>query len=498
AFVSPAEPTMTATDTPAVPPPPAPRPDPARDASASAPSIPRPVDHTSARGWPWWALLVRGLAVLILIGAGAAVFGMLRASAPTLNVDEAQRSQTRVLIYEPVAVPVQRPFRGYGTARALDATNVPARVTATVASVPPTILDGARVEAGDVLVELDPTDFSAEAQRLDAALSELDATLDQIDSQEARLTERLALEEEDLTITANELARVQRLADRNVANDQDLDRARSAELASRRSVTLTRETLDALPPRRAGIAAQRAGLEAQRTLAQENLQRTTIVAPIAGVLQSVAVEPGESVAPGQQVARIVDPKVIEVPIALPAASQSAVRLGDVVKLRPTNDSARAFEATVARVSPEIDPQSRSLTVYALRDQTQSAPEDRLAPGTFVEADVLTGDLSPRLVIPRRAIRRQRVQAIVPNEAGVPTLVSVSIDPLFPLRMELPATGLTDDEWAVLPDDALPEDTAILATGSSTLLDGQAVTPVTITDPPRPHPTDGDPQLPGAE
>ncbi|MEM1445401.1 MAG: HlyD family efflux transporter periplasmic adaptor subunit [Planctomycetota bacterium] len=466
---------MTATDTPAVPSSHAPPTAPAREPATPAPrpSAPPP------RRWPWWTMIVRGLAVLILIGAGGAVFSLLRATAPTLDADEAQRARTRVLTYVPVAVPVQRPFRGYGTARALDATNVPARVTATVASVPTNILDGARVEAGDVLVQLDPTDFTAEAERLDAALAELDATLAQIDTQEARLTERLALEEEDLAIAAAELARVQRLADRNVATDQDLDRARSAELATRRAVTLTRETLDALPPRRAGIAAQRAGLEAQRTLARENLQRTTIVAPITGVLQSVEVEPGESVAPGQQVARIVDPDVIEVPIALPAASQSAVRVGDVVKLRPTNDPARAFEATVARVSPEVDPQSRSLTVFALRDQADADANFRLAPGTFVEADVLTGDETPRLVVPRRAIRKQRIQAVIPDDDGIPTLVSVSIDPLFPLRMPLPTTGLADDEWAVLPDDALPASTAILATGSSSLLDGQPVTPVPV-------------------
>ncbi|MEM1097316.1 MAG: HlyD family efflux transporter periplasmic adaptor subunit [Planctomycetota bacterium] len=474
---------MTATDTPAVPPPPAPGPSPSPVAPPSpAPTGPSAQDRAaSVPRLPWWTLLIRLVLAVALIAGGAAVFSFLQSTAPTLDADEAQRARTRVLTYVPVAVPVQRPFRGYGTARALDATNVPARVTATVASVPQEILDGASVAAGDVLVQLDRTDFTAEADRLDAALSELDATLDQLDSQETRLTERLSLEEEDLRITADELARVQRLADRNVATDQDLDRARSAELAARRAVTLTRETLDALPPRRAGIAAQRSGLEAQRTLAQENLRRTTIVAPIAGVLQSVAVEPGESVAPGQQVARIVDPAVIEVPVALPAASQSAVRVGDTVRLRPTNDPARAFEAKVSRVAPEVDPQSRSLTVFALRDQADARPEDRLAPGTFVEADVLTGDATPRLVVPRRAIRKQRVQAVIPDEAGVPTLVSLPITPLFPLRAELPATELTDDEWAVLPDDALPTGTAILATGSSTLLDGQAVTPVPMGD-----------------
>ncbi|MEM8781391.1 MAG: HlyD family efflux transporter periplasmic adaptor subunit [Planctomycetota bacterium] len=492
---------MTATDTPAVSPPTAPRPAPTRDVAGASrpPHVPK---HPSSRG-PWWTLPVRVVAVVLLIGTGAGVFAALRATAPTLDADDAQRARTRVLTYTPVTVPVQRPYRGYGTARALDATNVPARVTATVASVPPEILDGARVQAGDVLAQLDPTDFRAEVARLDAALAESDASLEQLDTQQSRLEERLEIEKQDLKIALDELARVNRLNERNVATDQDLDRARSVVLQTRRAANLTQEVLDALPPRRTGIAAQRAGLDAQRRLAQENLQRTTIVAPLAGVLQSVAVEPGESVAPGQQVARIVDPDVIEVPIALPAAAQASVRVGDRVTLRPTNMTDRGFEAVVSRVAPEVDPQMRALTVYAVRDQTQAPADQRLAPGTFVQVDVLTGDPTPRLVIPRRAIRRQRVQAVIPDDAGVPTVVSLAVEPLFPLRQALPDTGLTDDEWAALPDDALPAGTPILATGSSTLLDGQAVTPVPVRNrlspPAAPAPAGDAPDadLPGA-
>ena len=474
---------MTVTDTHAATPPPAPS---AAQRPARAVALPERATTASPAPAPprrpWWTLVVRGVTVVVLIAIGAGLFAILRATAPSLDQADAQRARTRVLVYSPVAVPVQRPFRGYGTARALDATNVPARVTATVVSVPDGILDGAFVEAGDVLVRLDPSDFSAEVERLDAALSELDATLAQLDTQEAHLIERLELEEQDLDIAGAELARVRRLAERNVANDQDLDRARSADLAARRSLTLTREALDALPPRRRGVAAQRAGLEAQRRIAEQNLERTTITAPIAGVLQSVAVEPGESVAPGQQVARIVDPAVIEVPLSLPAISQSAVRVGDAVTMRPTHDPKRSYEARVARVAPEVDPQSRSLTVFAVLEQRDTSATDRLAPGTFVEADVLTGQPTPRLVVPRRAIRKQRVQAIINDATGVPTVVSLPIEPLFPLRVSLPATGLDDDQWAVLRDDALPADTMILATGSSTLLDGQPVTPVPVTPP----------------
>ncbi len=453
---------------------------------ATEPVAPSPVSDTSPSPpgdddtLPLRALLFRVLLIVAVLALGSAIFYGLFAAAPRLDTATAEQVRTRVLTYTPKPFPVQRPYRGYGTARALDATNVPARVSATVESVPERILEGATVRRGELIAQLDDRDFRAEVDRLDAALAEVEANAAQLDTQETRLRERLEIENEDIQIAEDELARVRRLTERNVTSEQDVDRARNLLLIARRARTQTQEQLDALPPRRAALNAQRQGLQAQRRIADRNYERTRVTASIAGVLQAVDVEPGESVQPGQRVARVVDPRIIEVPLQLPAAARAALSPGNRVVLRPTNRPGVTYDAELSRVAPEDDQQTRTVTAYALLNQEDASPNDRLAPGTFVEADVFTGDATPRVVVPRRALRKQRVQAVVDAD-GVPTIQSRPVEVLYPLRGVVPETGLADDQWAVLADDALPAGTAILATASSSLLDGEPVVPVAVNE-----------------
>ncbi len=425
---------------------------------------------------PLRVLLFRGVLIVLILALGVAVFAGLMAQAPKLDTADLAQVRTRVVVFTPRPVPVQRQWRGYGTARALDATNVPARITATIDAIPQRILEGASVDLGELLVKLDDRDFRAEVDRLDAALAQVDAQLDQLDTQQRRLEERLGFETEDVQIAEEELARIRNLAERNVTSTQDVDRARSLLLASQRARTQTRETLDALPSRRAAFAAQRQGSEAQRSMADRNYERASITAPIAGVLQSVDVEPGEAVAVGQRVARIVDPRIIEVPVRLPAAARRFIAVGDAVVLRPTNQAGRSFEAQISRIAPEDDDQTRTVTAYALLNQEDLSANEQLAPGAFVEADISSGDAAPRLVVPRRSLRKRRVQTVVQVE-GVSTILNVPVEVLFPFRGALTGTGLDDDQWAVLADGALPTGTAILATASSSVLDGEAVQPI---------------------
>ncbi len=442
---------------------------------------------------PWRVLLFRVVAIVVALAVGSGVFAALKATAPKLDTAAAEAVRTRVVAYVPQRIDVRRAWRGYGTARALDSADVPARVTATVASVPERILEGAAVRRGELLAQLDEVDFRAEVDRLDAALAEAQATLDQLDVQQRRLEDRLALEEEDVQIAREELDRVRNLNERNVTNPQDVDRARSADLAARRALTVTRETLDTIPPRRTAIEAQVRGWQAQRRVADQNYLRTKITAPIPGVLEIVDVEPGESVSPGTRVARIVDPSVIEVPVRLPASARPRLAVDDAVTLRPTNHPSRTFDARVGRINPGDDPQTRTVTVYALLNQENLPDAERLAPGTFVEADVLTGQPTPRLVVPRRALRKQHVQALIEDDQGDTLVVNRPVTIDYALRTELPETGLDDDQWAVLKDGALEPGTPIMATASSSLLPGQAVNITRTLGPDQRSTSETDPQ-----
>ncbi|MEM8738505.1 MAG: efflux RND transporter periplasmic adaptor subunit [Planctomycetota bacterium] len=431
-----------------------------------------------------------GIAV-VMLGLAGTVFYLLQSTKPEIEqIDPAANAQT-VLAFEARRVPVQRQWRGYGTAQPLDSAEVPVRVTATVESIPPEILPGARVTRGQTLVQLDASDFSRQLEIAQQRIAELDAALAQLDVEAQRLEERLALEDADVAIARTEYDRQLRFRERNVSSQQDVDAAQRNLIAAQRRELQTREAADLIGPRRRSIQAQKASQQSQVNLAQLNEQRATITSPLTGVIQSLEVEVGENMAAGSTLARIVALDPIEVPVGLEASAQQSVRPGDRVELRPTNQSAPApvWNATVVRVAPEQDAQTRTFTVFADLTRAQGAPPLPV-PGAYLEARVYVSEPESRFIVPRRSIREGRLQVI---EQGVVVSRPVEID--YTLSGPQPRFGLPDDQWAVI-GDTLREGQFVVVNAAAQLADGTRAEPA-LPDRPaataaRPRPAEATP------
>lgn len=418
------------------------------------------------------ALSTRLVVGLFMLFVAVAIFAILRAGKPPVEEVDPTATPRTVFAMAVKPVPVQRQWRGYGTAEALYSADVPARVTATVASIPPDILPGARVTQGQLLVQLDASDFERQVEITQQRIAELDAALAQLDVEEKRIEERLALEEADVAIAQTDYDRQVSLRERDVNNAQDVDAAQRTLINAKRSRLQTREAADLIGPRRQSLQAQKSSQQSQVNLAQVNQQRTTITSPIDGVVQSIDVEVGENLAAGQKVARVVALQRIEVPLQLPAAARSSVAVGDRVHLRPTSTPAvlgvaPGWSTTIARINPEQDPSTRTLTVYA--ELSREGDEFHLpAPGMFLEATVAVAEKTPRLIVPRRAIRKDRVQVI---RDGV--LVSRPVAVAYTVTGRKPGLGLDDDQWAVI-DEGLEAGDLVLINAATLIADGTPV------------------------
>ena len=464
----------------------APAPAPPADAPATGTDDGRhgPPGNPQSPGALAWAFRVAVVLVLLAVGVGGVFY--LYHTAPRPQVVDPLQNALAVPVFEARRVPVARQWRGYGTAAPVNSADIPARVSATVEAIADAAEPGTRVDAGQPLVWLDDSDFVQQVVIAEQRLAEVDAALAQLDTEAASLAERMELEEEDVDLAQAELDRLRELERGGVANQQDLDDGRRALNAARRSRLATREVLDSLPARRQSLQAQRASLEASIEIARLNQRRCTIESPLAGVVQSVDVEVGESLAAGQRVARVVAPTPVEVPLKVPAAARSTLNVGDPVTLRPTaGDAEMSWSTAVTRIAPEEDATTRTVTVYAVLTATpgSDAPGDAgpgtnapapPAPGTFLEATVASGRQVERFIVPRRAIRGGRVQAVRDGVA-----VSVPIETDYVLAQRFPELGLPDDQWAVVEDDGtgLAPGDAVIVNAGSLIPDGQRVDPV---------------------
>ncbi|HEY0335477.1 MAG TPA: efflux RND transporter periplasmic adaptor subunit [Stenotrophomonas sp.] len=211
---------------------------------------------------------------------------------------------------------------------------------------------GQQVKQGQVLLELDH-------RTLDSQLAQADASLRQAQ-------------------TALELAR--------------LNYERGAKLAAERLVSAS--SLDELRAARADAEAQVATARAQRDASKLQRDYAELRAPADGLISKRLVQPGQVVAAGTELLRVIRDGRLEWRAELTEDQLAGVTVGNTVELPY---GGQPISGRIRAVSPGVDSQTRTGTIYA--DLPAPGP---LKPGVYVEGRIVTG-AGQALTIPSAAI-----------------------------------------------------------------------------------------------
>jgi membrane fusion protein, multidrug efflux system len=144
--------------------------------------------------------------------------------------------------------------------------------------------------------------------------------------------------------------------------------------------------------------AQLAAAEARVRSTGSFVTDTRVLSPVNGVVERRVVQNGERVARGAPMFTVVRNDVLELTASVPARAAGDVRAGQTVRF--TADG-RAFDGTVARVSPTIDPVTRSLTVY-VRIPNRGGT---LKGNAFATGRVVGRTIEGVLIVPTTALRQ---------------------------------------------------------------------------------------------
>ncbi len=143
--------------------------------------------------------------------------------------------------------------------------------------------------------------------------------------------------------------------------------------------------------------ARLAASEARQRAAANQVRDTRVTAPFAGTIEKRLVQDGENTSRGTQMFTMVRTSSLELLGSIPARRADAVQPGQTVRF--TADE-RSFTGRVARVSPTIDPATRSVAVYV----TIPNPRGLLKGNTFATGQVVTNTVPGALVVPISAVR----------------------------------------------------------------------------------------------
>ncbi len=216
------------------------------------------------------------------------------------------------------------------------------------------------VEAGAVLVQVERSLLEAAVERQEAQLSRARA---------------------DHDLAKLDLGRQLGLKEKNVGSAAELDRARAIERARR---------------------ADRQQARASLTDARVRLDKATIRAPFAGVVQKLDLEPGAYLRPGEPVAEILDLSEIEIEVGVIDRQVVALRAGDPVSVLVDVFPDEVFGGVIRRLGRSPDDRTQKFPV-----EVRVANQDgRLLPGMLGRVRFDLGEREPTIRVPRAATRTE--------------------------------------------------------------------------------------------
>ncbi len=136
--------------------------------------------------------------------------------------------------------------------------------------------------------------------------------------------------------------------------------------------------------------------------------RVTITAPINGVIESLEIKTGMSLASGQTLARITSVDSLWLDVAIPEAESSGLHAGDAVIFYAANTNATPVTGKIESLLPSVNDATRTVTARVLLPN----PNSILKPGTSGHV-VLSGNKSETgLLIPTEAVIRTGKRSLV--------------------------------------------------------------------------------------
>ncbi|HEX7118201.1 MAG TPA: efflux RND transporter periplasmic adaptor subunit [Longimicrobiales bacterium] len=139
---------------------------------------------------------------------------------------------------------------------------------------------------------------------------------------------------------------------------------------------------------------------AQAAAAAEQAVRTTIVAPIDGVVSERHVAGGEAVNSGHELFTVVNTQRLELAGQIPIEAAGRIRPGMPVVFTLDAEPGRELRGTVDRIEPVADLQTRQVGVYVQLPN----PGGKVVAGQFATGRIVGDRIEDALVVPEVAVR----------------------------------------------------------------------------------------------
>jgi RND family efflux transporter MFP subunit len=357
--------------------------------------------------------------------------------------------------------PVQRTIETVGTLHPFEQVIECAKVEGRVRRILHDV--GDRVKPGDLLLEVDPTDFELSVRQAQRALEVEQAKLGlaEVPTGEFDVSQLPVVVEAGVKATRakERLERVRALVERNALTKEELGNATSD------SRSLDAEHQNQILMAKSGLATVQMKQEALAIVTQQ-LRDTRIVAPrpstndpqIVGdmtyAITSRSAAEGSFVRIGTEVFKLVIDRVLKLKVPVPDRYVAEVREGQKVTVK-TAAYDQTFEGSVTRINPSVELTTRTFEV----EIQVPNPDGILKSGSFAKAAIVTRMDAQTQTVPLDAVVRF---------AGITKIFLSDGDHARELQV---TPGATTSQWIEITNPKLPPGAQVVTSGQTLLSDG---------------------------
>ncbi len=356
-------------------------------------------------GFKWFALA----AILVGVALFAIACGGSKANVRTEDGPAAAPVTVEVSTAAAITRQLPRFFEATGSLAGDQQTDVAPSIAGKVVAIGVEL--GSYVKRGQMIVRLDEVDLKL---RVDQAQAQLDQAKGALRQAEEKVGMRPGQSFEPNRVPEVASARVAcELAEKNLRRAEKLietgDIARSFydEQKARRDQLKEQYEVAASKARQdfAAVATARASVsnaQSQLGLAKRSLSYVLVYSPIDGYVSERNADLGEYVSPTTKVATVVRINPLRIRIDIPEQAIPEVQLGQSVSVTTSAWPDKNFSGRIARISPNVTPTSRTLTVEAEIENGDGA----LKPGQFATVRILEPRPVAAVLVPARAVRTE--------------------------------------------------------------------------------------------
>jgi RND family efflux transporter MFP subunit len=388
---------------------------------------------------------------------------------------------------------------GFGRVQAVREWAAVSEVEGRIVSLAEGLAEGTILDAGQVIAEVDQTDYELAAQRARANIAAAEAALAELDQQRENTERSLEIQTRILAVAQTEVDRATRLLDTGTGTQATLDNAQTGLLAQETALTSLQNTLALFDAQRASAEATLAVREAELAEAERDLGKTTIRAPFRGRVASVGIEADQFIRTGNHLITLQGAEAVEIvaeiqPNAFAPLIQTA--LGGVFDPGTEVDASRVIEflnaagvtatvrmdvamfeasyaAEIVRFRGTIDDRTGTIGLVVRVANPMIANRERNEPplsvGAFVSVELQAAPVEGLIAIPRAAVRQ--------DDDGAAFVYLADADDRLALR-PITTGPILDDRIVVT--EGLAEGDRLVLSDPQPPVPGMALTPVTVT------------------